>query len=375
MARGLFVEPFYGGSHKAFLDGLVRHSRHEIQTLTLAEGEWRRRMRRGAQELAEVCETLPGDFDFLVATDMLDLPVFLSLTRPRFERVPVAVYFHENQMTYPRIKGTKFNSWFGAINYQSALSADAVRFNSGFHRDDFLGALRALGELPNNWLTPKGIAAVERKSGVLPVGVELDWISALETDRQPDLPRTVLWNHRWEFDKAPDLFSRTLDRLAERGVPFRLIIAGEPGDNPSDAITSLPEKFPQQVVHFGFAESQAAYGKLLCASDIVISTTRHEFFGIGTVEALAAGCVPMVPNRFNYPALVPESLHRQLLWESEADLLMKLEALLTGPLPQTTTLQQATRPYAWDAVAPEWDAFLGRLAAGEFRRPQTAIFG
>src|SRR6185312_1232756 len=54
MARGLFIEPFYGGSHRAFLDGLIEHSRHEIVPLTLPEGEWRRRMRRGAQELASI---------------------------------------------------------------------------------------------------------------------------------------------------------------------------------------------------------------------------------------------------------------------------------------------------------------------------------
>jgi hypothetical protein len=106
VARGLFVEPFYGGSHKAFLDGLVRNSTHELELLTLPEGEWRRRMRRGAQELARAAHDVAGPFDFLVASDMLDLPAFLALTRPRFDRVPVLAYFHENQMTYPRLRGT-----------------------------------------------------------------------------------------------------------------------------------------------------------------------------------------------------------------------------------------------------------------------------
>ncbi|MCC7088998.1 MAG: DUF3524 domain-containing protein, partial [Dehalococcoidia bacterium] len=142
MARGLFVEPFYGGSHRAFLDGLVAHGGHELELLTLPEGEWRRRMRRGAQELAARADEVHESFDFLVVSDMLDLPVFLALTRPRFERVPVLAYFHENQFTYPRLRGTKFNSWFGQVNYLTALAADVVAFNSEFHREDFLGALR-----------------------------------------------------------------------------------------------------------------------------------------------------------------------------------------------------------------------------------------
>ena len=153
MPKGLFVEPFYGGSHRAFLDGLARHSTHEIELLTLPEGEWRRRMRRGAQELAPLARDLPGDFDFLIVSDMLDLPAFLALTRPRFVRTPILAYFHENQMTYPRLKGTKFNSWFGQINYLSALADDAVAFNSDFQRHNFLNALGPLLAQPNNWLT------------------------------------------------------------------------------------------------------------------------------------------------------------------------------------------------------------------------------
>ncbi|MGH2632279.1 MAG: tRNA-queuosine alpha-mannosyltransferase domain-containing protein, partial [Tepidiformaceae bacterium] len=97
--RGLFIEPFYGGSHRAFLDGLVRHSAHEFRLLTLPEGEWRRRMRRGAQELAAAAHELPGEFDFIVATDMLDVPAFLALTRPRFSGLPLMLYLHENQFT------------------------------------------------------------------------------------------------------------------------------------------------------------------------------------------------------------------------------------------------------------------------------------
>lgn len=371
MARGLFVEPFYGGSHKAFLDGLVRNSTHELELLTLPEGEWRRRMRRGAQELARAAHDVAGPFDFLVASDMLDLPAFLALTRPRFDRVPVLAYFHENQMTYPRLRGTKFNSWFGQINYLTALAADTAAFNSDFHRRDFAEALRALLLQPNNWLLEDGVAAVEAKSLVLPVGVELGWIRQLERARPESLPRTILWNHRWEFDKAPELFARALRALKARGVRFRLIVAGEPGDNPSEAITGLPGEFGEEIVHFGFAPTKEQYGRLLWQSDIVVSTTRHEFFGVGMVEAMAAGCVPCAPNRYNYPGLLPEALHKQLLWESEADLIARLESLLTGALPGRQALQTAAARFGWERVAPEWDRVLGRLARDDFATNRT----
>src|SRR5687768_2394771 len=366
MARGLFVEPFYGGSHRAFLDGLVRHSAHEIELLTLPEGEWRRRMRRGAQELAPRTKDLPDELDFLVVSDMLDLPAFLALTRPRFERVPILAYFHENQMTYPRLRGTKFNSWFGQINYLTALAADAAAFNSEFHRSDFLGALRSLLAEPNNWLLADGVDEVERKSFVLPVGVELDWIDALECERETTGPRTILWNHRWEFDKSPELFVRALDALAAQGIEFKLIIAGEPGDNPSEAIMSLPERFPERIRHFGFAPSKEDYGRLLWQSDIVISTTRHEFFGVGMVEAMASGCIPCAPKRYNYPALVPPELHGALLWENETELVEKLALLLTGELPGREALRESARQFAWANVIRPWDRVLSALVRGDF---------
>lgn len=364
MARGLFVEPFYGGSHRAFLDGLVLHGGHDVELLTLPEGEWRRRMRRGAQELAARVGEARGPFDFLVVSDMLDLPVFLALTRPRFERVPVMAYFHENQFTYPRLRGTKFNSWFGQVNYLTALAADLVGFNSVFHRDDFLGALRTLAGQPNNWLLPEAIEEIAAKSVVLPVGVELDWLRKLERKRHDTGERTILWNHRWEFDKAPELFARVVCGLAEEGVPFRVAIAGEAGDNPSEAMWRARDALDERVTHFGFAESREAYGRLLWGSDIVISTTRHEFFGVGMVEAMAAGCIPIAPRRYNYPALVPEALHDRLLFDSEADLRAKLRELLMGPLPARGGLQSAAARFAWEAVGPQWHEALAELASG-----------
>lgn len=367
MARGLFVEPFYGGSHRAFLDGLVAHGGHEIELLTLPEGEWRRRMRRGAQDLAAPAGEAQGPFDFLVVSDMLDLPVFLALTRPRFERVPVMVYFHENQFTYPRLRGTKFNSWFGQVNYLTALAADVVAFNSAFHRDDFLGALRTLAGQPNNWLLPEAIGRIAAKSVVLPVGVELEWLRKLERRREATGPRTVVWNHRWEFDKAPELFARVVCELAEEGVPFRVAIAGEPGDNPSEAMWRARDALGERVTHFGFAGSREAYGELLWGSDIVISTTRHEFFGVGMVEAMAAGCIPVAPRRYNYPGLVPPELHERLLFDSEADLRVKLRELLTGALPGREGLQAAAARFGWEVVGPQWRQALDGLASGRHR--------
>ena len=210
--RVLFAEPFYGGSHRDLLDGLRRHSTHEILPLVMEGERWRARMRRGAQYLARDVASIEGTPDLIVATDMLDLPAFLALTRRTLGSTPSMLYMHENQLTYPRIRGTKLNSWFGQINYLSATVADCVAFNSEYHRRDFLAALSTLRSEPNNWLVPDTVEAIEAKSFVLPLGLELSPLDGSRV-KDPNGSARVVWNQRWEFDRAPDMFVRVLEKV------------------------------------------------------------------------------------------------------------------------------------------------------------------
>ena len=50
---------------------------------------------------------------------------------------------------------------------------------------------------------------------------------------------------------------------------------------------------------------RADYVKTLRRADWVLSTARHEFYGIAVAEALLAGCLPWLPDRLSYPELVP----------------------------------------------------------------------
>lgn len=361
MARILFVEPFFGGSHRAFADGLSRHSRHEITFLTLPGERWRERMRRGSQELAAQALELEGRFDALVASDMLDLASFLALTRRRFGDIPAMLYFHENQFTYPRLRGERLNSWFGQVNYLSALAADAVAFNSAFHRDDFLRALHELERVPTNWLRPAAREVIATKSSVLPVGLELAALDAHRCEAEPG-PPIVLWSHRWEFDKEPAVFARAMERLADEGVAFRVAIAGEPGEAPAEGFERLRTVLGDRLVQYGYAEDAAAYARLLWCSAIAVSTSRQEFFGIATAEAMYCRCWPVAPARLNYPALIPEEAHRDALYTDEAGLVALLRRLLEHGTPDPEPCRRAAAVYAWPGVIGAWDEALEALA-------------
>jgi glycosyltransferase involved in cell wall biosynthesis len=358
MRRVLFVEPFYSGSHRAFADGLAAHCGHEVVPLTLPGGEWRKRMRRGAIELARQFAGMPGPFDAVIATDMLDLPLFLSLTRPRLSGTPVLYYLHENQLTYPRLKGTKLNSWFGQVNYASALAADAVAFNSEFHRHDFLGALRTLAGQPTNWLEPNTIDGLEAKSAVLPVGVDLKRLDALKVDADP-VP-LLLWNHRWEFDKAPARFVRAVCQLAESRDGFNVAVAGDPGDNPHPAMHELRERLGHRLLHHGRLDCADDYARLLWRSKVAVSTARQEFFGIALVEAMYCETVPVAPRGLNYPALIPASAHERCLFEDEAGLVERLHRALLS-VGGATAFRQAAGRWDWSRVGPAWDAAITQL--------------
>ena len=66
-------------------------------------------------------------------------------------------------------------------------------------------------------------------------------------------------------------------------------------------------------------------------SDFVVSTANHEFFGIGILEAIAAGCTPLLPDRLSYPAILQDLTDNpsDYLYDGTVkDLIIKLQKLI-----------------------------------------------
>ena len=97
----LLIAPYYTGSHAAWAKGYARYSRHQVDILSLPGRYWKWRMHGGAVTLARRFLTSPLTPDLILTTDMLDLTTFMALTRQRTAHIPTAIYFHENQLTYP----------------------------------------------------------------------------------------------------------------------------------------------------------------------------------------------------------------------------------------------------------------------------------
>ncbi len=353
MARVLALEPWYGGSHKNFLDGLVQHSRHEITPVTMAARFWKWRMHGGAVTLSQKAKKVTDDRpDVIFASDMVNIPAFLALCRREYASVPTVLFLHENQLTYPLAEGVERDNTYAYINYLSCLASDVVVFNSQFHRKEFLDALPGLLRVFPDHHHLKTIAEIKKKSMVLHLGMNLEGHDSYRSQFSrhawgPGMkPPIVLWNQRWEYDKNPEAFFRLMNRLDDAGCDFRLILAGEHFQEQPYEFERAFERYADRILHYGYAEDFAEYSKLLHRADLVVSTAVHEFFGIAILEAIYCGCHPVLPRRLSYPELIPESLHSPLLhapllYDDEDDLFRIMQDILKGresPLPLKTLI-------------------------------------
>lgn len=360
-----FVEGFWGGSHRAAAEGWAASSRHQVRLLHLPARFWKWRMRGAAFAFArrlrdqEAAGEEPPDV--LFATNMVDL-AHLKALLPR--RIPTILYFHENQAAYPAPLGQEVperDLGYAFTDLAGALAADRVAFNSRHQHDAFFSEMGALIRRMPDARPLWALDEVRSRSLVLPLGLRLDDVPG-RPEPEP-APPLVVWNHRWEYDKDPEAFFLVLGRLAARNVPFRVAVAGEAFRRTPPVFDEARRTLGERVAHWGHVSDRAAYVGLLVRGDVVVSTARHETFGISLVEAAFAGAHPLAPWDLSYPEILPPELHARCLYEGEAELEERLEALLTGRVPrlEPPVLRGLLGRHGWAERAPEWDELVSRV--------------
>jgi glycosyltransferase involved in cell wall biosynthesis len=367
----VLLEPFMTGSHAAWARGYQAHSQHHVEILSLEGKYWKWRMHGGAVTLARQFLDQRLRPDLLLATDMLDLTTFLALTRQVTATIPVALYMHENQLSYPwsptdADPGLQRDAHYCFINYSSALAADALLFNSDYHRTDFLcelpGFLKSFPDC-NELDTVQQIAV---KSRALHLGLDLRRFDQYRPpgDKGGGQPPLILWNHRWEYDKNPDEFFQLLFALQEQGVDFELAVLGESYHKQPEIFNQAQERLKKQIVHWGYAESFAEYAQWLWRADILPVTSMHDFFGISVVEAIYCDCYPLLPERLAYPEHFPQEVHAESFYSDRDELLERLVQLCRQQQALPETLVDR---YDWKHQAPIYDQLFSELADGRGR--------
>jgi len=222
----LALEPWYGGSHRNFVDGLIRSSCHEYHLITMSARFWKWRLQGGAQTLArKSILAIKNGFkpDIILASSMVNVPAFLALVRREIGDIPVVYYLHENQLTYPLAAEVKRDLSYSYINYLSCLAADQVVFNTEFHYEEFIHALPGLLRVFPDYTHLHTVSEIRAKSKVIHLGMDLQsHAQYAQTELTRDDPPIVLWNQRWEYDKNPEAFFRLMNRIDDSGCKFRL---------------------------------------------------------------------------------------------------------------------------------------------------------
>ena len=370
--RILALEPYYGGSHRAFLDRWIAESRHRWTLLTLPPFKWKWRMRHSATTFAlDLQERLRRDpeqsWDLVFCSDMLNLAELFGLAPPGLRRLPSVAYFHENQLTYPVRFEKERDLHFALTNLTTALAATELWFNSAFHRQSFLAALPRLLQRMPDFQPFEAVGRLAEKAKVVPQGIE---DLPVRGPRRPGSLR-VLWAARWEFDKNPEAFFAALEKLEENDVEFRVSVLGESFRRVPEIFAWARERFRDRVDRWGYLERREEYVEALLEADVFVSTADHEFFGVSAAEAMAAGALPLLPERLAYPELLaglPVAVRDRCLYDGSPEALAgRLEELAAevragGSLAPPAVAEAADR-FRWPRLRPRLDEAVARVNA------------
>lgn len=321
--RILLLSAYDADSHKYWRQGLQKHlPNHDWTVLTLPPRHFSWRIRGNSLSWAfQEQDNLQKDYDLLVASSMVDLSALRGFV-PKLSFIPTLVYFHENQFAFP-VNASQYASVEPQIvNLYSALCADSLCFNSAFNRDTFLqGASELLRRLPDE--VPEGlIERLQAKAQVLPVPlfpledeigealkpelmVEAQWNDSYwQLPNSAETTLRIVWNARHEYDKGPKLLLAVLEALEAKGVPYKIAVLGQQFRRSPEEFNTLKKHFQHRLAWFGYLNSSAEYRQCLASAHCVLSTALHEFQGLAVLEAIAAGCIPILPNRLAYPEYV-----------------------------------------------------------------------
>lgn len=303
--RILLLSPYDAMSHQYWhqrlIADLVDLYSAEVVLVTLPPRFFSWRFRGNSLTLSQDERVMGQRFDLVIATSMTDLSALIGMA-PNLAGTPGALYFHENQFAYPDPNQShQVDRQITSI--YSALAASALVFNSNFNLNSFIeGAAALLGKMPDG--VPVDIEDQLRQKARV-ISVPIDTPDPLSQGTRSTEGLVLVWNHRWEYDKGLDELVELLSLVKQKIPAFTCHVIGQSFRSIPVQMDKVRSLLGDSLGEFGFVPKREEYLKLLSNSDIVLSTARQEFQGIAVLEAIAAGCTPIVPDSLAYQEFVP----------------------------------------------------------------------
>lgn len=132
--------------------------------------------------------------------------------------------------------------------------------------------------IQSDWKIKNMEEKIGPKSEVLYFPIKFHQLPEMEM-RSVESELHLVWPHRWEHDKNPELLRETLLELESRKIAFSVSIVGEQYQTVPPCFDEIRSKLANKIRNFGFL-SRNDYLSCLKDADIVISTANHEFYGV-----------------------------------------------------------------------------------------------
>jgi hypothetical protein len=303
----LALEPFHGGIRRAMLEAVSRCSRHRWTILKLPARRIERRLMVAAQWFAEhIARNAVGKVDLVFSSEALNLAEFMRLRR-ELSRKPSVVYFHDNQL--PELdREEDYEAETDLVNLNSAAAASEIWFNSIYNLRSFLSRASGMVARHPELRSPNPMPRLTAKAHLVPPPIDLGSMhrgNGLEAPPDGRDPRSVVFDTRGA-DHA--MLAKVFEALGRRGEPLSLTLIGRVGGLPASVCPITLNEW-----------DDARHVQALRTSGVFVSARQNAAADELAVRALAAGCLPIVPNAGVYPELLPEALHDRCVHDGTAD--------------------------------------------------------
>jgi glycosyltransferase involved in cell wall biosynthesis len=136
----------------------------------------------------------------------------------------------------------------------------------------------------------------------------------------------VVFPHRWDKEKQPDVFVQIMQLLWRCRQDFRVLITTGRKKFADPRGLLIGVSFPYEIYE---NLSKYDYYLALAKAKVMVSCAVEEHFGYAFCESAVAGCAPVVPNAYSYPEILNGDT--RFLYNNTLGAVSKVDAMLDAP--------------------------------------------